>query len=73
MIQNLLSPREFEYLELAAMGFNNRQIGNLMFVQSATIDTVFHRIYDKLGVRALEGKALRIQAIKIYWREFGVS
>jgi DNA-binding NarL/FixJ family response regulator len=50
-VNDALSPREREVLELIAGGASNRDAAARLFVSQATIKTHLLHIYDKLGVR----------------------
>lgn len=46
-----LSEKELEILRLVAMGFQNKEIAEKIFLSPATIKTYLYRIYGKLGVK----------------------
>ena len=50
-VNDALSPREREVLELIAGGASNRDAAARLFVSQATIKTHLLHLYDKLGVR----------------------
>lgn len=45
-----LSEREQEVLQLTAMGFSSREIGDKLIISSKTADTYRHRAMEKLGL-----------------------
>ena len=47
----ILSDREREVLELTARGFTSREIGEVLFISSRTVETYRGRIMEKLGLR----------------------
>ncbi|MBU1014030.1 MAG: LuxR C-terminal-related transcriptional regulator [Bacteroidetes bacterium] len=46
-----LSEKELEILRLVAIGFQNKEIADKVFLSPATIKTYLYRIYGKLGVK----------------------
>ena len=46
-----LSQREQEVVQLAAMGFTSREIGEKKFISSKTVDTYRQRAMEKLGLK----------------------
>ncbi|MFC4557615.1 LuxR C-terminal-related transcriptional regulator [Virgibacillus kekensis] len=46
-----ISPREQEVLDLVIRGFNNREIGEKLFISSHTVKNHVTRIFQKLGVQ----------------------
>ena len=46
----LLSDREMEIVQLVARGFQNKGIGEKLFISDNTVRNHLHNIYDKLGV-----------------------
>ena len=46
----LLTPRELEVLNLAKLGYSNKQIALMFGISDQTIKNHFMAIYDKLGV-----------------------
>lgn len=54
----MLTPREYQILELVTCGMANREIATELFVSKRTVDFHIANIYDKLGV------ANRVQAIR---------
>jgi DNA-binding NarL/FixJ family response regulator len=48
----LLSPREWQILELLAQGHTNREIGERLPISVKTVETYRSRIVDKLGLRS---------------------
>jgi ATP/maltotriose-dependent transcriptional regulator MalT len=49
-VQNRLSQREIEVLELVALGNSNQQIADQLFISLHTVKTHARRINGKLGV-----------------------
>ena len=49
--QRRLTNRETEYLSLAAMGFKNREIANILFVSISTVKKAFEIIFRKLSAK----------------------
>jgi DNA-binding NarL/FixJ family response regulator len=47
---NALSPREYEVLELVALGYTNRQISARLVISESTARTHVHNILDKLNL-----------------------
>jgi DNA-binding NarL/FixJ family response regulator len=45
-----LTDRELDVLRLAAQGLTNKQIGNVLFISSRTVQGHLQNIYQKLGV-----------------------
>jgi two-component system response regulator NreC len=48
----LLSPREWQILELLAQGHTNREISERLPISVKTVETYRSRIVDKLGLRS---------------------
>ena len=46
----LLTDREMEVVQLAAQGFQNREIGKKLFISEQTVKNHMAHIFDKLGV-----------------------
>ena len=46
----LLSDRELEVVQLVAQGFQNKGIGEKLFISDNTVKNHLHNIFDKLGV-----------------------
>ena len=46
----LLSDRELEIVQLVAQGFQNKGIGEKLFISEQTVKNHLHNIFDKLGV-----------------------
>ena len=46
----LLSDRELEIVQLVAQGFQNKGIGEKLFISDNTVKNHLHNIFDKLGV-----------------------
>ena len=46
----LLSDRELEVVQLVAQGFQNKEIGEKLFISDNTVKNHLHNIFDKLGV-----------------------
>lgn len=44
-----LTPRELDVAELITLGFSNRTIGEIMYVQTRTVERFIGSINDKLG------------------------
>lgn len=49
-VEETLSSREIEVLQLVARGNSNRDIGKALHISTATVKTHLVRIFDKLGV-----------------------
>lgn len=49
-VEEALSAREIEVLQLVARGESNRDIGKALHISTATVKTHLVRIFDKLGV-----------------------
>ncbi|HTB50111.1 MAG TPA: AAA family ATPase [Solirubrobacteraceae bacterium] len=47
-----LTPRESEVIELVAAGKTNRQIAELLFLSTRTVDRHVSRVFEKLGVNS---------------------
>ncbi|MFL6091291.1 MAG: LuxR C-terminal-related transcriptional regulator [Aeromicrobium sp.] len=62
-IQQLLSRREIEVLELAADGWTNPRIAERLFISEATVKSHVGQILRKLGVTN------RVEATRLYLRE----
>ena len=56
----MLSPRELEVLKLAADGYDNEAIAQLLTLSVRTVERHLHNIYAKLDV---QGKAARTAAV----------
>lgn len=56
-----LTAREKEVLGLAALGYKNEEIADLLFITEATVRNHLRNIYSKLGIDAT-GKSARIEA-----------
>jgi len=52
-LQDLLTPREKEVLEVIAQGLTHRQIGDLLGISPRTVEVHKGRIMEKLGVKTL--------------------
>lgn len=48
----ILSPREWQILELLAQGYTNREIAERLAISVKTVETYRSRIVDKLGLRS---------------------
>jgi DNA-binding NarL/FixJ family response regulator len=46
----LLSDREMEVVQLVAQGFQNKEIGEKLFISVQTVKNHLHNIFDKVGV-----------------------
>src|SRR6202049_1172145 len=46
----LLSDREMEVVQLVAEGFQNKEIGEKLFISEQTVKNHLHNIFDKVGV-----------------------
>jgi DNA-binding CsgD family transcriptional regulator len=62
-VQQLLSRREIEVLELAADGWTNPRIAERLFISEATVKSHIGQILRKLGVTN------RVEATRLYLRE----
>lgn len=60
-----LSEREFEVMQLVAQGLSNQEIGNKLFISAGTVKRHISNIYQKLDVHS------RVQAIELA-RKFGL-
>jgi DNA-binding CsgD family transcriptional regulator len=60
-----ITPREFEILELIALGMSNREIAGKLYVSENTVKTHSSRVFDKLGAKR------RTQAVQL-GKEFGL-
>ena len=47
--ENILTPREIEYLALAALGFKNLQIAEILVVTQSTVKKMLESIFSKLN------------------------
>ena len=54
---SILTAREVEVLKLVAEGFNNKLIGDTLFISEKTVKNHLHNVYEKLEVKD------RVQAI----------
>jgi DNA-binding NarL/FixJ family response regulator len=54
---NILTAREVEVLKLVAEGYNNKLIGDTLFISEKTVKNHLHNVYEKLEVKD------RVQAI----------
>jgi DNA-binding CsgD family transcriptional regulator len=59
-VEAMLSPRELEVLKLAADGYDNEAIAQLLTLSVRTVERHLHNIYAKLDV---QGKAARTAAV----------
>lgn len=64
-IQKLLTPREFDIFRLLALGHDNKEIAEKLFLTEGTVRNHVSNIYSKLELRD------RVQAVK-YAMEYGV-
>jgi DNA-binding NarL/FixJ family response regulator len=55
-----LSVRELEILELAANGYNNKQIADMLIMSIDIVDTYNHSVMDKLSARNMKQHAIAI-------------
>ena len=46
-----LGARKIEILNLVKLGYSDKEIGQLLFIESTTIKGHLQRIYEKLGAR----------------------
>ena len=60
-----ITPREFEILELIALGMSNREIAGKLYVSENTVKTHSSRVLGKLGAKR------RTQAVQL-GKEFGL-
>jgi DNA-binding CsgD family transcriptional regulator len=60
-----ITRREFEILELIALGMSNREIAEKLYVSENTVKTHSSRVFDKLGAKR------RTQAVQL-GKEFGL-
>lgn len=51
MPANILTPREIEYLALAALGFKNLQIAEILVVTQSTVKKMLESIFSKLNAK----------------------
>ena len=49
--ENILTPREIEYLALAALGFKNLQIAEILVVTQSTVKKMLESIFSKLNAK----------------------
>ena len=49
-LDELLSEREKEIVQLVAQGYRNKEIGEKLFISEQTVKNHLHNIFDKLGV-----------------------
>jgi len=47
-----LSPREKQTAELAAQGFRNREIAEVLQIKEGTVEQYLCRVYEKVGVES---------------------
>lgn len=47
----ILTPRQLEYLTLAALGFNNYEISKLLFVSKSTVKKMLEEIFRRLKAK----------------------
>ena len=57
--ENLLTNREWQFLEYAARGHDNHEIGNKLFVSDKTVSQYLFRIQKKLGVSNRVGAVMK--------------
>lgn len=50
LIKESLTEREFEALELLAEGYNNTEMGEILFISKGTVKTYVHSLLEKIGV-----------------------
>lgn len=65
-----LSPREFETLELMALGHTNGDIASAMYLEVKTVERHINSLYGKLGESVHEGHS-RVKAVNVYLRAMG--
>ena len=65
-MENSLTKREQEILELVARGCASKQIGPLLFISTATVNTHLKNIYGKLDVNNRIAALCKTGLIKQY-------
>jgi ATP/maltotriose-dependent transcriptional regulator MalT len=60
----ILTPREFEVLELMAQGFRNREIAEAFVISQATVKIHVRHVLAKLGVRSRTQAVARYQELR---------
>ncbi|WP_199119605.1 response regulator transcription factor [Pedobacter sp. ASV28] len=50
-LQNTISPREIEVLQLISMGYSNKEIANELFISKLTVETHRRNMVKKMGFR----------------------
>lgn len=58
--RGVLSPREWQVLELVAQGYRNAEISALLFVSIGTVRKHLEHIFDKTGVRTRGAAVARL-------------
>jgi DNA-binding NarL/FixJ family response regulator len=51
-VSALLTPREFEMVQMVARGLRNKEIADRLFISEGTVKVHLHNIYEKLGVNS---------------------
>jgi DNA-binding CsgD family transcriptional regulator/tetratricopeptide (TPR) repeat protein len=59
--RDILSPREYEVLELIARGYKNREISRALYIAESTTKVHVRHVLEKLGVRTRAEAAARWQ------------
>jgi DNA-binding NarL/FixJ family response regulator len=50
-LQNTISPREIEVLQLISMGYSNKEIANELFISKLTVETHRRNMVKRMGFR----------------------
>jgi len=49
-MEQAITPREWEIIDLVSVGLSNKQVGRQLGLQEGTVKVHLHNIYTKLGV-----------------------
>lgn len=65
MPSTTLTPREVEIAKLAAEGWDNNYIAQLLVISKTTVSTILRKVYEKLNITKLPGVDVRVRLAKI--------
>jgi DNA-binding NarL/FixJ family response regulator len=65
----VLSPRELEVLAVMAEGKSNRGIAEALVISVPAVEKHITRIFEKLGIDAVESEHRRVRAVLTFLRE----